>query len=350
MLDAPLREPSTTRTPPPCSAPPCPRRAAQPRVPLPRSGRRGQARRWRARSRRRCWPRAPPSPTRSAARVERGVAPRPDLGHARAAPHELLVGDIDEAVVGAAARTPFEARRRVFVIERADTMNDQAANRMLKTLEEPPPFAHLILLTDRPGEVLPDDRVALPARPLRRAERRRDRRPPGPQGVEPADGAAARASRWATASARARLALGDGPKLRARAEALRARRLHGDLAERPWLTILARPRRSATRRRPTSRRARTRSSSSCPSASASAPSARAPRRPGAPPAARAPAPWTRRSQLVGLWFRDVGGVADGASEVVHAVDRLDALRADAEGRRPHALRAPSNSSTRRARC
>jgi len=34
-------------------------------------------------------------------------------------------------------------------------MNDQSANRMLKTLEEPPPFAHLILLTDRLGEVLP---------------------------------------------------------------------------------------------------------------------------------------------------------------------------------------------------
>ena len=67
----------------------------------------------------------------------------------------MLVSDIDEPVVAAATRTPFEARRRVFVIERAETMNDQAANRMLKTLEEPADFAHLVLLTDRPGEVLP---------------------------------------------------------------------------------------------------------------------------------------------------------------------------------------------------
>ena len=52
---------------------------------------------------------------------------------------EMLVADIEEPVVAAATRTPFEARRRVFVIERAETMNDQAANRMLKTLEEPPP-------------------------------------------------------------------------------------------------------------------------------------------------------------------------------------------------------------------
>ena len=44
-------------------------------------------------------------------------------------------------------------------------------------------------------------------------------------------------------------------------------------------------------------------------------------------------------QLAGLWFRDVAAVADGAPEVVHAVDRLDALREDAQGRGPHRLRA-----------
>src|SRR5689334_21140088 len=67
----------------------------------------------------------------------------------------ILVGDVDQAVVAAASRTPFEASRRVFVIERADELNDQAANRMLKTLEEPAPFAHLVLLTSRPANVLP---------------------------------------------------------------------------------------------------------------------------------------------------------------------------------------------------
>jgi DNA polymerase III subunit delta' len=43
-------------------------------------------------------------------------------------------------------------------------------------------------------------------------------------------------------------------------------------------------------------------------------------------------------QLAGLWFRDVAAVADGAPEVVHAVDRLEALTADAEGRDPHRVR------------
>ena len=43
----------------------------------------------------------------------------------------------------------------MFVLEHADTLVEAAANKLLKTLEEPPPYAHLILLTDRPGEVLP---------------------------------------------------------------------------------------------------------------------------------------------------------------------------------------------------
>ena len=69
--------------------------------------------------------------------------------------HELLVSDIDEPVVAAASKTPFESARRVFVIERVDELGDEAANRMLKTLEEPASFVHLILLTDRLVDVLP---------------------------------------------------------------------------------------------------------------------------------------------------------------------------------------------------
>ena len=78
---------------------------------------------------------------------------------------EMLVSDIEEDVVAAAARTPFESSRRVFVIEHADAMNDQAANRMLKTLEEPPAFVHLLLLTDRREKVLPT--IASRCQPVR---------------------------------------------------------------------------------------------------------------------------------------------------------------------------------------
>src|ERR671933_113876 len=69
--------------------------------------------------------------------------------------HEMLRRDVDESVVSAAARTPFEARHRVFVLERADTMNDEAANALLKTLEEPPAYVVLLLLTGRITQVLP---------------------------------------------------------------------------------------------------------------------------------------------------------------------------------------------------
>jgi DNA polymerase-3 subunit delta' len=68
--------------------------------------------------------------------------------------HVMRVSDVDEAVVAAAGRTPFESSRRVFVLERADTMNDEVANRLLKTLEEPAAYVHLILLTDALGQVI----------------------------------------------------------------------------------------------------------------------------------------------------------------------------------------------------
>jgi DNA polymerase III subunit delta' len=79
----------------------------------------------------------------------------PDLTWVRpTGAHVMRVSDVEEPVVAAATRTPFESSKRVFVLEQADTMNDEVANRMLKTLEEPPPFVHLILLTDALGQVL----------------------------------------------------------------------------------------------------------------------------------------------------------------------------------------------------
>src|SRR5918999_10037 len=86
-------------------------------------------------------------------RVEHGT--HPDLTWVRpSGAHVMRVEDVDGPVVSAAARTPFEASRRVFVLERVDTMNDEVANRLLKTLEEPAPFVHLVLLTDALGRVI----------------------------------------------------------------------------------------------------------------------------------------------------------------------------------------------------
>jgi DNA polymerase III subunit delta' len=95
-----------------------------------------------------------PDPASARARVASGA--HPDLTWVSpSGAHEMLVSDIDGPVVSAASKTPFEAGCRVFVIERVDELGDEAANRMLKTLEEPASFVHLILLSDRLAEVLP---------------------------------------------------------------------------------------------------------------------------------------------------------------------------------------------------
>ena len=228
----------------------------------------------------------------------------------------------------------------MFVLERAETMNDQAANKLLKTLEEPPAFAHLVLLTSRPGDLLRRRRLALPARALRRAAGRGDRggaRGRG-RGARQAAGACARLALGDGERARA-LALGDGPALRAGGEGLARAALRDDLARAAVDRGPAR--RAPARRGRAGARSRARPpprSSCCPSATSGAPSARAPRRPAAPTAARGTAALDLALSVCGLWLRDVACVADGAEDVVHATDRLDALREDAAGRDVHRLR------------
>ncbi|MEP6757463.1 MAG: hypothetical protein ABJA67_18325 [Chthonomonadales bacterium] len=50
---------------------------------------------------------------------------------------------------------PTVGAKRVYIIERADTLTESAANSILKSLEEPPPFAMFILLTPHTTRLLP---------------------------------------------------------------------------------------------------------------------------------------------------------------------------------------------------
>jgi DNA polymerase III subunit delta' len=50
---------------------------------------------------------------------------------------------------------PFEASRRVYLVFGADTMNEDAADALLKDLEEPPPYAVILLIANDVGP-LPD--------------------------------------------------------------------------------------------------------------------------------------------------------------------------------------------------
>jgi DNA polymerase III subunit delta' len=62
---------------------------------------------------------------------------------------EIRVDQVRDLIAEIAA-APFEARRRVFVIDDAHSMNDAAQNALLKSLEEPPPRSHVILVSAAP--------------------------------------------------------------------------------------------------------------------------------------------------------------------------------------------------------
>jgi DNA polymerase III subunit delta' len=50
---------------------------------------------------------------------------------------------------------PYEARKKVFIINNAHQLNLESANAFLKTLEEPPRDSLILLITDRPALLLP---------------------------------------------------------------------------------------------------------------------------------------------------------------------------------------------------
>jgi DNA polymerase-3 subunit delta' len=244
--------------------------------------------------------------------------------------HEILVSDIAEPVIAAASRTPFEAPRRVFVIESVDELGDEAANRMLKTLEEPPSYVHLILITDRLAEVLPTIRS--------RCQLARFDAPPLTSVVASLMSSAGIGPEQAEACAR--LALEDGARARelctAEGSALRqagdefARAaVAGEVsAARPWGAIL-----SAVRGRGEIVRAEL-------EAAAAADLELYPRK----ERKRVETEWTDRTkrvrrrletgaldlslQIASLWFSDLASLSWAASDLVRARDRLSELNAD----------------------
>jgi DNA polymerase-3 subunit delta' len=90
---------------------------------------------------------------RSCERIERGlhvdvVAVEPDE-------KASIKIDIVRDVLSRTNYRPFEGRRRVVLIREADTLEPQAQNALLKSLEEPPPATVFILTTAVPGALLP---------------------------------------------------------------------------------------------------------------------------------------------------------------------------------------------------
>jgi DNA polymerase-3 subunit delta' len=277
------------------------------------------------------------APASARGRVERGV--HPDLTWVvPSGAHELLRSDVDEPVVAAATRTPFEASRRVFVIERADTMNDEAAARMLKTLEEPAPHVHIVLITERPTEVLPTivsrcQKVRFEALDPDAIAGRLEQ-----QGIEPELARACARLSLGDAGRAERLAGPDGEQLREAAERLARAALTAELVDRPWAALLGRARRDGERAeseveagleealelvsKKERRRLRTEFTDRA---------RRARRR-------AATSTLELGLHLVGLWYRDLACVALDAPDLVLNVDRLGTLKTDAADHDPLVLR------------
>lgn len=70
-------------------------------------------------------------------------------------PGVISVDDIRTQVNGAMGIKPYSSRYKIFLIPEAEKMNNQAQNALLKTLEEPPEYGIIILLTSNVNAMLP---------------------------------------------------------------------------------------------------------------------------------------------------------------------------------------------------
>jgi DNA polymerase-3 subunit delta' len=86
--------------------------------------------------------------------VERGLYPPGVLGRTSPETNGIGVEQVRRIVTARAAYPPYEAARLVFIVRGAHELTPNAANALLKTLEEPRPGVHFVLITDQPRRLL----------------------------------------------------------------------------------------------------------------------------------------------------------------------------------------------------
>src|SRR3954449_8610422 len=258
-------------------------------------------------------------------------SPHPDLVWLRPPGAQHLVEDVREQVIRASSLSPSEGDRRVFVIEEAEDLRDESQNALLKTLEEPAPFAHLILVCSEP-ELLAETILSRCA-PIEFG-------PLAPDAVLDALGAGA------GADAAARLSGGDvelarlltderGVELRATAEAAARAPRSANGGHEPWRTLLSAASEAGER-------------AGAEEESRLLEDADAPARLGRKgKLTREAIEQVRRTErrartqaldlglaLCCAWYRDLAAIGSGANDVVLNTDRLEQLAEDAEGLDP----------------
>jgi DNA polymerase III subunit delta' len=261
-------------------------------------------------------------------------SPHPDLVWLAPTGAQHMVEEVRERVIRAAAYRPFEGGKRVFVVEAAEAMRDESQNALLKTLEEPPEFVHLILLSsDQEGllETVASRCQSIEFAPLPAEVLEREL---SAEGAAPEEAAAA--ARLAAGDLeRARLLLSEpGRQLRGEVERCVTAALAGECSGAPWKGLLDRAKAVGDDAEATAREALEEDKTAGIKRSAKDISD------GAKRTGR-----RRRTEILELafelcatWLRDLAAVAAGAEEVVFNRDRLDTLRSQAQGLDPAAAR------------
>ena len=179
-----------------------------------------------------------PDPESTRRRAMLDPSPHPDLVWLRPVGMSHAVAEVRERLIRPAPLKPFEGARRVFVVESAVALNEESQNAMLKTLEDPPHHAHLILIASEEQAILPTvasrcQLIGFEAVPEGSIASRL-----GPSVAPDKALAAARLARGDLG--RARLLAGPrGDGIRASVENMMTGVLEDELAGSPWLDVLA---------------------------------------------------------------------------------------------------------------
>ena len=113
----------------------------------------------------------------------------PDLREVRAEGTQIRIEQVRELWHDVHMR-PFSTDRRVYVVWDADTMQETVQHALLKSIEEPPPYVVVILVTALPHLLLPTVRSRCQLVAFGRLTPRRDRRGARGRAASPPDDAA----------------------------------------------------------------------------------------------------------------------------------------------------------------
>ncbi|MDD3183876.1 MAG: DNA polymerase III subunit delta' [Anaerostipes sp.] len=78
----------------------------------------------------------------------------PDLIYVKHEKYDIRVDDIREQVNGTIFTKPYSSPYKIYIIDDAERMNQGASNALLKTLEEPPEYAIILLLANNKDKIM----------------------------------------------------------------------------------------------------------------------------------------------------------------------------------------------------